>query len=142
MEHPSKCLELETRRTGQSASPAGSVEANAKDGKGPHSEAVKAFASEVQGFCNRMLNSPACKRAQGIPRRAHGHDIVWEQEEKVLRGPEERGSMKRSKGSASAEVLKERFEKRQTRAGGSPEDGGKARKVTTDGSKKVKKKKV
>jgi hypothetical protein len=39
-------------------------------------------------------------------------------------------------------VLKERFEKHQTRADASPKDGSKAKKGRADDSKKMKKKKV
>jgi hypothetical protein len=55
---------------------------------------------------------------------------------------EEKAQLKRSKVSASADVLKERFEKHQTRTGVSPEEKTKANKSVGDNSKKAKKKKV
>jgi hypothetical protein len=104
-------------------------------------EAVRAFAGEIQGFCRRMLDLPVCKKVQGVS-WTHGHETFRRQEETTAKTAEEKGVGKRTKDSASAEVLKERYEKRQTHAGGSPEEAPKAKKVTCNGNKKVKKKKV
>jgi hypothetical protein len=35
---------------------------------------VRAFAGQVWTLCTQMLNSPLCKKVQGVTRRAHGHD--------------------------------------------------------------------
>lgn len=105
-------------------------------------EANRAFAGEVQGFCQRMLNSPVAKKAQAAARRAQGSDTICREEENVLKQLEERAASKKVKASASTAVLKDRFEKRQLRSASSPEDASKKKNPTADGSKKTKKKKV
>lgn len=107
-------------------------------------EEVRAFAGHVQTLCTQMLNSPLCKKAQGVQRRAHGHDSQQRAEHIPSRNSEDIAQPKRSKVSASAEVLKERFEPRQmrNRQGVSPEEKTTANKSAGASSKKTKKKKV
>lgn len=107
-------------------------------------EEVRAFAGHVQTLCTQMLNSPLCKKAQGVQRRAHGHDSQQRAEHIPSRISEDIAQPKRSKVSASAEVLKERFEPRQmrNRQGVSPEEKTTANKSAGASSKKAKKKKV
>jgi hypothetical protein len=75
-------------------------------------------------------------------RRAHGHNSLQRQEQIPSRGSEEKAQPKKSNVSASADVLKEHFEKRQTHAGASPEEKMKANKSAGEDNKKTKKKKV
>lgn len=103
---------------------------------------VREFAQKVQTFCSEMLDSPIPKKSRGIVRKATGHQMIDKEDEiskEVLGG---KGATKKLKTSASEVVLKERFERRQTRHGGSPDETTKGKQSAGEGSKKLKKKKV
>lgn len=87
-----------------------------------------------------MLNSPMCKKAQGVHRRAHGHESGQRTDETSSRGIEDRVHPKKTKAGASQIVLKDHFEPRQTRQRTSPQEKTKGN--PGEGSKKTKKKKV
>ena len=103
-------------------------------------EAVRAFIGEVEGFCKRMLSFLMAQKVGTAAHRSLGSDTIRRQEDNVLKALEEKAASKKDKTSASANMLKERFEKRQIRVTSFPEDASKAKKLMADGSKKTKKK--
>jgi hypothetical protein len=58
-----ECPKLERKMAGPIASITSSFEANIGNECKPQSEAMRAFAGKIQGFCNQLLNSPMCKKA-------------------------------------------------------------------------------
>jgi hypothetical protein len=115
--------------------------AEVADPSEPNGEEVRAFAGHIQSLYTQMLNSPLCKRAQGVQWHAYGHDSLQRQEQIPSRGLEEKAQPKKSKVSASANVLKERFQK-PAPSSASPAKKTKENKIAGESNKKTKKKKV